>query len=85
MAAIQLEYWFQGPLEGAPMFAQRDPDQFFAARCEWATTGRAPGRAWRLLLPWRAWRLHQWQGMYATSGRSRGPLHRATLPIATGR
>ncbi|KAL4420504.1 hypothetical protein ABPG75_010160 [Micractinium tetrahymenae] len=39
MSAIQLEYWFEGPLEGAPMFAQRAPDQFFSARCEWASTG----------------------------------------------
>ncbi|EFN52665.1 hypothetical protein CHLNCDRAFT_138610 [Chlorella variabilis] len=39
MSGLGLQYWFEGPLDGAPLFADFSPQQFFTVQCEWATTG----------------------------------------------
>lgn len=39
MSDLTLQYWFGGPVDGAPLFAETNPAQFFAVQCEWATTG----------------------------------------------
>lgn len=41
MSGLGLQYWFEGPLDGAPLFADFSPQQFFTVQCEWATTGEA--------------------------------------------
>ena len=39
LSALSLQYWFDAPVEGAPLFADYSPEQFFTVQCEWATTG----------------------------------------------
>ena len=39
LSAVSLQYWFDAPVEGSPLFADYSPDQFFTVQCEWATTG----------------------------------------------
>ncbi|PSC71845.1 serine threonine kinase [Micractinium conductrix] len=39
LSSVTLQYWLAPPVDGAPMYAERSPEQFFAVRCEWATTG----------------------------------------------
>jgi hypothetical protein len=39
MSSLAVEYWFQGPLDGAPLVADLSPANYFQVQCEWATTG----------------------------------------------
>ncbi|KAI3430797.1 hypothetical protein D9Q98_009209 [Chlorella vulgaris] len=39
LSSLAVQYWFAGPLDGAPLFADFAPQQFFSAQCDWATTG----------------------------------------------
>lgn len=38
LSSINIEYWFQGPAD-VPFSADSDPQSYFEATCEWATTG----------------------------------------------
>lgn len=43
MDSLVVQYWFQGPLDGVPMFADLAPADYFRVQCEWATTGGLVG------------------------------------------
>lgn len=43
LSSLAVQYWFAGPLDGAPLFADFAPQQFFSAQCDWATTGEGLG------------------------------------------
>jgi hypothetical protein len=55
LSAVSLQYWFDGPVEGSPLFADYSPEQFFTVQCEWATTGVWLGAAGGLGLEWVWW------------------------------
>ncbi len=40
LSTISMQYWLEGPETVLP-YSQLNPDTYFLARCDWATTGEA--------------------------------------------